>query len=254
MFIYLVDTENVGNTWINLLQTTTKEDKIITFYTDKSARISFEDFDKIKKSETSVMVEKCYNGISNALDFQLSSALGYYIKESPGAKFVIFSKDTGYDVVVRYWKARGITVSRNVPDSDLSNPQMPVITVENTEAQKENEEYKVIIECFREYTNGIQSACHSLYGEEGNAIFEEIKQKYTPPKTKIKQKERIRNFLLVVFQKNGKEMPNTLPNFIVTNKNKLSNLSKVRNEFVKLYSVKTYNLCKPYLKLFLKVN
>lgn len=254
MFIYLVDTENVGNVWINLLQTTTKEDKIIVFYTDKSAKISLEDFDKITKSKTFVAAEKCYNGISNALDFQLSSTLGYYIKESPGAKFVIFSKDTGYDVVVQYWKDCGITVSRNASASNFSNSHASAMTVENTEAQKENEEYKAIVECFREYTGGIQSACRSLYGEEGNAIFEEIKQKYTPPKTKTKQKERIRNFLLVIFKKNEKEMPNTLPNFIITNKNKLGNLGKIRNEFVKLYGVKTYNLCKPYLKLFLKVN
>ena len=50
----------------------------------------------------------------NALDFQLSSLLGYVIKENEGYEdeFIIVSRDTGFDAVLEFWKNRGIKLSR----------------------------------------------------------------------------------------------------------------------------------------------
>lgn len=61
MTIYLIDIENVGNSWIDLLQITTKDDKIIAFYTDKSAKISLDNLSKIRNEFVKMYGTKTYN-------------------------------------------------------------------------------------------------------------------------------------------------------------------------------------------------
>lgn len=108
---YLVDTENVGSVWVDLIPTLGKQDCLLLFYTVNSSGISYEDLLKLAGQEEKYQMIQCFTG-RNGLDFQLVSYLGYLIKSNAKAEFVIVSNDVGYDAVVRFWNEKDISVSR----------------------------------------------------------------------------------------------------------------------------------------------
>lgn len=109
--VYLVDSENIGASWSQLLVSMSKEDRMYVFYTDKSPYISYENLlQVIAHCEIPVFL-KCYEG-KNALDFQLVSELGFKLCQDPTAEFIIVSDDYGYDAAVRYWSERKYNVRR----------------------------------------------------------------------------------------------------------------------------------------------
>ncbi len=108
---YLVDTENVGSVWVDLLPSLGKQDRLLLFYTVNSSGISYEDLLRLVGQEQKYEMIQCFTG-RNGLDFQLVSYLGYLIKSNGKAEYVIISNDNGYDAVVRFWEARDISVSR----------------------------------------------------------------------------------------------------------------------------------------------
>jgi len=114
-----VDTENVGTHWKELLEKSTKYDRILLFYTDNSPYVSYPDLEYICRHTGSFEMIACHTG-RNALDFQLVSYLGFLLKSAPKTRYVIFSNDNGYDAVIRFWSAREIHVSRVSVDQLLS--------------------------------------------------------------------------------------------------------------------------------------
>ena len=108
---YLIDSENVGDSWISLLLSAAPEDEILVFYTLKSPHMSYRNLILLKQSPREVCFIECCEG-ANALDFQLCTELGYRIHEAPACEYVIVTNDTGYDAVVKYWKQRSIAVRR----------------------------------------------------------------------------------------------------------------------------------------------
>jgi hypothetical protein len=54
------------------------------------------------------------NGKKNALDFFVVYFLGYYISLESDKEYIIYSKDTGYDPLIEYLKAKNINVKRIV--------------------------------------------------------------------------------------------------------------------------------------------
>ena len=109
--IYFVDSENVNEKWIEALTDTKRSDEIIVFYTEKSTHASYENISKLADGDVSLNWVKCFTG-TNALDFQLSTELGYRIAKGERNTFVIISNDKGYDAIVNYWVVKGIKVSR----------------------------------------------------------------------------------------------------------------------------------------------
>ena len=109
--VYFVDSENVNEKWIEALTDIKKSDEIIVFYTEKSTHASYENISKIADGDVNLNWVKCFTG-TNALDFQLSTELGYRIAKGERNTFVIISNDKGYDAIVNYWVVKGIKVSR----------------------------------------------------------------------------------------------------------------------------------------------
>ncbi len=109
--VYLVDSENIGASWSQLLQSMSSEDKMFVFYTDKSPYISYDNLLQVIAYCSVPVFIKCYEG-KNALDFQLVSELGYKLCQEPEAEFIIISDDYGYDAAVKYWKERSYHVHR----------------------------------------------------------------------------------------------------------------------------------------------
>lgn len=108
--VYLVDTENVGTAWKELLEIGDRN-RILLFYTAKSPYISYPDLDYIRKYADAFEMIECYPG-KNGLDFQMVSYLGYLLKSAPKSEYILFTNDNGFDAVVKFWTDRDIRVSR----------------------------------------------------------------------------------------------------------------------------------------------
>lgn len=119
--VYLVDTENVGTAWKEILPQKSSKDVIILFYTEHSPGISYTDLNVIREYPLSFDMILCYPG-KNGLDFQMVSYLGYLIKTAPRSEYIIVSNDTGFDAVVKFWSGREIEVCRK-SKSELTAPQ-----------------------------------------------------------------------------------------------------------------------------------
>lgn len=110
---YLVDSENVRDTWIDLLDIMREKDRLLVFYTVNSSHIRCEQVEKImQKNDGRMLWISCFEG-NNALDFQLVTCLGAMVAEEKAGEYVIISKDTGFDAVVKFWKRDGVCVRRS---------------------------------------------------------------------------------------------------------------------------------------------
>lgn len=106
--IYYIDSENVGDSWIELLDELTQLDsRLIVFYTKHSPRMTYQQTIQLMNSANKPEFIECHEG-SNALDFQLVSYLGYELCADRTKEMIIVSKDTGFDAVVHFWQERGM--------------------------------------------------------------------------------------------------------------------------------------------------
>ena len=185
--VYLVDTENVGSAWTQLLPGKGSKDVIILFFTENSPGISYNDLDTIRQYPSAFELIECTPG-KNGLDFQLVSYLGYLIRSAPKTEYIIITNDTGYDAVVRFWSSREIAVTRKTK-SELKNP------VNAEDARKEaktmlkellSEEYseeaylegvlKTICDYSAKQLQELYQALQKEYGQDaGSAIYRQIK-------------------------------------------------------------------------------
>lgn len=109
---FLIDSENVNDIWVELLQCLDEKDEILVFYTDKSAHMGYERIVRLmEQKKGSIRWIRCFEG-QNALDFQLVTELGSCISQEPKREYTIVSNDTGYDAVVRYWQQKDCRVRR----------------------------------------------------------------------------------------------------------------------------------------------
>ncbi len=108
---YLIDSENVGDSWIPLLAAVAAEDEILVFYTQKSPHMSYKNLIALKASPVEPVFIECCEG-NNALDFQLCTELGYRISQNAERDYAIVSNDNGFEAMVKYWRPRRIKVRR----------------------------------------------------------------------------------------------------------------------------------------------
>ncbi|MBO7676889.1 MAG: hypothetical protein J6S49_05190 [Erysipelotrichaceae bacterium] len=108
---YLIDSENVGSTWANLLQEGKKFDLYI-FVTENAKSLNFSLLKELtNENNHRINIIECYPG-KNSLDFYLSSYLGYLIGKNRHSSYLVVSQDTGFDHVIDYWKSEGYDVTR----------------------------------------------------------------------------------------------------------------------------------------------
>ena len=98
---YLIDTENIGSAWTEVLPLMGRNDEILLFYTVNSPGIPYRDLQQIMSHLDQMELIPCNTG-RNGLDFQLSSYLGYLLRSSTKTQYVILSKDTGYDPLIQF--------------------------------------------------------------------------------------------------------------------------------------------------------
>ena len=113
MNYYLVDYENVGSDGMNGIEQLDRDSRIYIFYTKNADKLTFDLHIKLIQARAEVFLFKAECGQKNALDFQLSSYLGWLIRgHSDGQNnYFIVSRDRGFTPLLPFWKAQGITVS-----------------------------------------------------------------------------------------------------------------------------------------------
>lgn len=113
MNYYLVDFENVSADGIKNIEGLNEGNILVMFYTEQHKNISLEAMEMIIRMKLEVNYQKVKVGTKNALDFQLSSYLGYLIgKSSDEDNYHIVSNDKGYDCLCDYWKTYNKNVDR----------------------------------------------------------------------------------------------------------------------------------------------
>ncbi len=107
---FLVDYENVKTAGLQGIEDLEKNDSIIIFYSANADRITFQLHDQINRTKAKVSTIGVDTVGQNALDFQLSSYIGYILGKKSGCECFIVSKDRGFENVCNFWRTRGIRV------------------------------------------------------------------------------------------------------------------------------------------------
>lgn len=95
---YYIDYENVHNEGLKGVQKLQQEDKLHLFYSIKADTLKIDVVRQLMECPATICFDKIVNGVENALDFQLITALmcNYSAKE----KYYIISRDKGYDAAI----------------------------------------------------------------------------------------------------------------------------------------------------------
>ncbi len=114
MNYFLIDYENIRCDGIKELKDIKDGDALIMFYSDQCKNISLDVLNDVFSRKITYQSFKASVGTKNALDFQLSSYLGYLIGKSsaPATNYYIVSNDKGYDCLCDYWKSLSVNVRR----------------------------------------------------------------------------------------------------------------------------------------------
>lgn len=217
--IFFVDSENVGDSWLDLFDYLGDEDLLLVFYTDKSPHMSYSNLIRLKQSPVNPEFIHCDNGTDNALDFQLSTYLGSLTVKNPDDNLIIVTRDKGFDVVIKFWAARGYHVCRKAPSIfyTLSNNEPPqeipdtedieddIIVTEDSPTQSieyNEEEVDDLLKCTgKANLSIIHNILISIYGKEnGSFIYNIIKKpSYEIAKVNWQKKTKYRKFLHIVY-------------------------------------------------------
>lgn len=104
MKTYLVDFENVKSKGLVGIDKLTADDNVIIFYSENSDTISFEMHCLVMKAKANVEYMKVRVGGKNALDFQLSTLLGYIVAKGNNTHVFVISGDKGFDKLHDFWE------------------------------------------------------------------------------------------------------------------------------------------------------
>ena len=168
MNYFFIDYENISGDSINSIEQLKNKDHIIFFYTKQHMNVSLNFLNSL---ELNCCAKTAITGTKNALDFQLSSYLGYLIgkKSKSSAKYFIVSNDKGYDCLCSFWKNQGIKVERiqtNFNISKLSDNCTLTKTTDNMITEEELDKYlndndspAEVIQIFNRYKT--KSAIHN---------------------------------------------------------------------------------------------
>lgn len=114
MKIYLVDFENVKSKGLTGIDSLDENDTVIIFYSENSDTISFEMHQKVLTSKAKIEYFKVNVGGKNALDFQLSTLLGYLVAKEAFSHIFIISNDRGFDFLHDFWHGKYVDASKAV--------------------------------------------------------------------------------------------------------------------------------------------
>ncbi len=275
---YFIDSENVGDNWISLLDTVAEEDEILVFYTAKSPHMNYKNLITLKKSPKDVTFIECCEG-NNALDFQLCTELGYQVRDIGDDEYIIVTNDTGYDAVVKYWKDRGIALKRITGKACLQKQQSSdkkdepaLVDIETVmpkpiEIQDDGipaEAKEILYILGRDQLQPLHESLHQIYGKQGVTYYNAFKSNATynsyienHKKKSLADKQKTYCQIVFAHAKGKTAMPSDFPKFVTETWKKKKNLNSFRSSLQTKYgkdaSEKYYTLIKAHIKILDKI-
>lgn len=276
---YFIDSENVGDSWVSLLYSITSEDELLVFYTKNSPHMNYKNVIQLKQSSKDVTFIECCEG-NNALDFQLSTYLGFHVHANADNEFIIVSNDTGFDAVVKFWNSRDIKIirisgavciSKLKPQETLTNlEKLEKDTLSSTDnsslitTPNIDESAKEILYCIgKTELSSLHNAIITLYGEKrGKTIYNAFKSdssftNYLNKHKAMNQKEKQNLYCSIIFEKNNTTMPTDFPMFVMDAWKKKKNLNSLRAALQTKYGTsivaKYYEIIKAHIKILDKI-
>ena len=136
---YFIDYENVHKTGFKELLNLSSNDNVIIFYSGNADKITFNLHKEIVDSKADITYFEVKAGGKNALDFQLSTYLGYLIGNKKKARCYIVSNDRGFEFVRDFWKKQGFRIEII---SDINNNSTKEETPEKQIQPNNNEDLR----------------------------------------------------------------------------------------------------------------
>ena len=124
---FLIDYENINSDGIQNVTEIQQGDTLVIFYSEHCKSISIDILNLVTKMNLKVVTFQVTTGTKNALDFQLTSYLGYLIGNgNKEDSYFIISNDKGYDSTIEFWKAQSVSVTRIPTQKPVAkNPDKP---------------------------------------------------------------------------------------------------------------------------------
>jgi hypothetical protein len=138
MEYYLIDYENTGENGLKGITELPEDSCVVIFYSENADKISFDMHQKFCICKTRLEFRKINTGRKNALDFQLSTYLGYLIAKSEEDQYYIVSKDNGYRSVVDFWRDKKVRQIDFI--ARITGKPLMLTTSKDNEAAEEPEE------------------------------------------------------------------------------------------------------------------
>lgn len=123
--VYFVDYENVSKSGLKGIEGLGKKDTVYIFYSAYSNSLTFNEHASLMNAKAEIVYFEVRTVGKNALDFQLSSFIGYILGKSEKTICYIISKDQGFANVVNFWRERGAHI-QIAPDISLTPRNRPV--------------------------------------------------------------------------------------------------------------------------------
>lgn len=187
MNYYLIDYENVKADGLIGIEELDKDDVVHVFYSENADKLTFDVMQMIMKSKARIIYQKVKVGHKNALDFQLSSYLGYLIGTNAGWQYdyYIVSKDNGFDILASFWNEQNVKV-REVPGISIQKREaMEKELTEKVEtALGSSEDAATVTKIITSYKTkqGINNALQKKFPDRVKEIYRAIKPLITDKK------------------------------------------------------------------------
>lgn len=145
MSFYLMDFENVKSDGFYGIEKLTKHDTVAIFYSENTDRLSIDVHRKIMSSKAEFQYFPVSVGGKNALDFQLSSYLGYIAAENKNENIYIVSRDNGFKFIINFWKELNddINISLCTAISKENNRVTAAVVTENENTTAKNNSFVI---------------------------------------------------------------------------------------------------------------
>ena len=133
---FLVDYENVTSAGLVGIESLESADSVIIFYSANANKMTFQIHTSLLNTKANVDYCEVDTVGQNALDFQLSSYIGYIIGKKSKSVCYIVSHDRGFENVCNFWRKRGAKL-KIIPDISRINRKYSDIQLEVKNAIEE---------------------------------------------------------------------------------------------------------------------
>lgn len=179
MNYYLVDYENVKTQGLNGVNKLPEEDIVCIFYSENADSLTFGLHRRLNESKANIIFQRVEVGHKNALDFQLSSYLGYIIHENINNPYdyYIVTQDKGYESLINYWKKRRVNVSLVINVAKQSEQSMQnELEKQVAELLKDKSDAPVVAKMIQNYKTkqGLNNALMKKFPSKDNKKSSEI--------------------------------------------------------------------------------